>query len=66
MVVILIVGTSLRPLTFIILAANFLPNVGIGHVDKAEEKATEVSEVSDAASSSFHGRIKFKEAIDDH
>jgi hypothetical protein len=66
MVIIVVVRSSLRPLTLIIFTANFLPNIGIGHVDKTEEKPTQMSEVSDAASCSFHGRIKFKEAIDDH
>ena len=66
MVIIFIVRTSLIPLTLIIFAANLLSNVGIEHVDETEEKATEMREVSDAASCSFHGRIKFKETVDDH
>jgi hypothetical protein len=66
MVIVPVARASLRPLTLIIFAANFLPNIGIGHVDKTEEKTTQMGEVSDAASCPCHGRIKFEEAIDDH
>jgi hypothetical protein len=66
MIIIFVTRAPLRPLTLIIFAANFLSNVGVDHVDETEKKATQMSEVSDAASCSLHGRIKFKEAIDDH
>jgi len=66
MIIIFIIRASLGPLTLIIFAANFLPNDRISHIEKPEEEAPQMGEVSDAASCSFHGRIKFKEAIDDH
>jgi len=47
------------------LAADFLPNPGVAHKDQTEEKATQVSEVSDAASCPRHGRIKFEKPVDD-
>jgi hypothetical protein len=66
MIIIFVTRSFLRPPTVIILAANFLSNVGGDHVDETEEEATQMSEVSDAAPCSCHGRIKLKEAIDDH
>jgi len=66
MVIILIVGAFLIPLTLIIFAANLLSKIGVDHVDETEEKATEMGQMSDAASCSCHGGIKFNEAIDDH
>ncbi len=66
MVIVPIARAFLVPLSSKIFAANLLSKIGVNHVDKAEEKATQMSEVSDATSCSFHGRIKFKEAIDDH
>jgi len=66
MIIVPVARAPLRPLTLIISTANFLSKIGVNHVDKTEEKATEMSEVSDAASCSFHGRKKFNETIDDH
>ena len=66
MVIVLVARALLVPLSLIIFAANLLSKIGVNHLDKAEEKATQMSEVSNATSCSFHGRIKFMEAIDDH
>ena len=66
MIIIFIARTFLRPLTLIVFAANLLSKIGVNHVDETEEKATQMGEVSDAASCPLHGRIKFKEAVDDH
>jgi hypothetical protein len=65
-VIVLVVRTFLIPFSFVVGAANLLSKIGIAHVDKTKEKAPEMGEVSDAASCSLHGRIKFKEAIDNH
>ena len=66
MVIVSIVRAFLIPLTLIIFAANLLSKIGVAHVDETEEKAAQMSEVSNAASCSLHGRIKFKETIDNH
>jgi hypothetical protein len=65
-VIVSVVRSFLIPFPFVVGAANFLSNVGVDHVDETEKKTTQMSEVSDATSRSLHGRIKFKEAIDDH
>jgi len=40
----------LAPFSSVIFAANSLSDRWVGHIEKAEEKATQMSEVSDAAS----------------
>ncbi len=39
MIEIPVVGASLRPLPFVILTADLLPNGRITHIDEAEKKA---------------------------
>src|SRR3990172_12492456 len=66
MVIIFVSGASLSPLSSVSFPADFLPDRGIGHVDQAEKKTSQMSQVSNASSGSCPGRIKFNEAKDDH
>ena len=60
------VRAFLRPLPFIIFTADFLPDGWIGHIEKAEEKAAQMGEVSDATPCPLHGREELDETENDH
>jgi hypothetical protein len=67
MVVIPASRTPLRPLPFEIFTSNFLPDCWISHIEKSEEEATQMGEMSDATSCALGRREKFDKAInDDH
>ncbi len=66
MIIIFVTRTSLRPLALIVFAANLLSKIGVDHVDKAEEKATQMSEVRNASPRSLDRRDEFNEAEDDN
>ena len=53
MIIILLVGALLGPFSLVIVTANFLVNVGIGHINQAEEKTPQMSEACDATSGPF-------------
>jgi hypothetical protein len=58
-------GAFLRPLAFIILAADFLPDYWIGHIEEAEENPPKMSEMSNPSTCSLHGSKEFNETEDD-
>jgi hypothetical protein len=60
------VRASLRPLSSVVFAANSLSDGWIGHIEKAEEKAAQMGEVSNAAPCPLHGREELDETENDH
>jgi hypothetical protein len=57
--------TSLGPLSSVVFAANSLSDGGIGHIEKAEEKAAQMGEVRNTSSRSFHRGKEFNETKND-
>jgi hypothetical protein len=55
----------LRPFPFIIFTPNFLSDHWISHIKKPEDKATQMGEMRNTPSCSFHGREEFDEAEND-
>jgi hypothetical protein len=55
----------LRPFSFIVLAADFLPKDGIEHIRQSKEKTSQMGEVSNSASGSSKRREEFDEAEKD-
>ena len=66
MIIILVVGASLRPFPLVVLTTNLLPNHRVGHIEKPEEQAAQMGKVSNSSSGPLHGSKEFNEAIDDH
>ena len=66
MIIISISRTFLRPLAFMVFAADLLADQRIGHIEEPEKKAAEVGEMGDAPSCSFHRSEEFNQAIEDH
>ena len=66
MIIILASRAFLRPLSPIIFSANALSDRRIGHIEKTEEKTTQVGEVSDAASCPLYGREELDQTENDH
>ena len=66
MIIVPVIGSSLRPFSFVIFSPNSLSNRRIGHIEKTEEKATQMGEVSDAAPCPLSGREEFNKAENDH
>ena len=62
MVIVPITRSSLRPLPLVVGAANFLADHRVCHIDKAEEKTTQVGEVRDTPAGSLYGREEFNKA----
>jgi hypothetical protein len=56
---------SLRPFPSIIFSPKPLANGRIGHIEKSEEKAAQMSEVRNTPSMSFHRRKEFNETKND-
>ena len=60
-------GAPLRPLPLVIFTSNFLPDYWISHIEKSEEEATQMCEMSNATSCALGGREEFNQPeYDDH